>query len=177
MTFVLSSKHMIPLGMGMSLFKVGCACQQQQPSHCRLCYHAGASSASQQSSTLRASLEEELEAAGPTPSPPVDVPGGGFRQAAEAGQLPYFAKDKQQQYTRLVSALQCPWFLYVDPYSQPCCSIRVVQYGKPLLQVVPEHQAVSCMDDQQHTQTCVLFVLQQHFHSVYGRGLYCSYMP
>lgn len=72
------------------------------------CSSAGAtSSASHQSSTLRASLEEELEAAGPTPSPPVDVPGGGFRQAAEAGQLPHFAKEKQQQYTRLVSALQC----------------------------------------------------------------------
>jgi hypothetical protein len=71
------------------------------------CCYAGASSASHQSSTLRASLEEELEAAGPTPSPPVDVPGGGFRRAAEAGQLPHFAKDKQQQYTRLVSALQC----------------------------------------------------------------------
>lgn len=78
---------------------------------------AGVSSASHQSSTLRASLEEELAASGPTPSPPVDVPGG-FRArgggigstaaAAAAGadgphQLPHFGKPQQQPYTRLVS--------------------------------------------------------------------------
>lgn len=80
---------------------------------------AGVSSASHQSSTLRASLEEELAASGPTPSPPVDVPGG-FRRgggvggtaaaAAAAGadgphQLPHFGKPQQQPYTRLVSDL------------------------------------------------------------------------
>lgn len=67
---------------------------------------AGANSASHQSSTLRASLENELAASGPTASPPVDVPGG-FRRAAaaDAPQLPQFGKPQQQPYTRLVSCI------------------------------------------------------------------------
>lgn len=70
----------------------------------RSVHFAGASSASHQSSTLRSSLDD-LDAAGPTPSPPVDVPGGGLRRAAASNQPLQFGKAQQQQqpYTRLVS--------------------------------------------------------------------------
>lgn len=81
---------------------VGYACSGAE-NRTRSVHFAGASSASHQSSTLRSSLDD-LDAAGPTPSPPVDVPGGGLRRAAASNQPLQFGKAQQQQpYTRLVS--------------------------------------------------------------------------
>lgn len=54
-------------------------------------------SASHQSSTLRASLDEEL----PTPSPPVDVPGGIGMAARRAGSIQPMQRSQQQHYPRL----------------------------------------------------------------------------
>lgn len=61
----------------------------------------GASSASHQSSTLRASLEEELDPDAPTPSPPIDMPGS-YRMGSTLMQQQLARMPQQpQQYPRL----------------------------------------------------------------------------
>lgn len=67
---------------------------------------AGVSSASHQSSTMRASLDEELDPSAPTPSPPVQVPGGGgFRRGlhhhVSQGHHHHQQQQQQKAYHRL----------------------------------------------------------------------------
>jgi hypothetical protein len=65
--------------------------------------HAGASSASHQSSTLHASIDDELGSSLPPASPPVDVPALSSRRAAQLSSSVHPARG-HQHHPRLVSS-------------------------------------------------------------------------
>lgn len=87
---------------GKALFSLHCC----PDSRCTLLHvSTGASSASQQSSTLHASLEDELGTSVPAPSPPVEVPAMNSRRPAAVISSSMMPTRTGPAYPRLVCCM------------------------------------------------------------------------